>query len=158
MKVLFATTLLFATTAFHAAPVASHAEPGAKNESASPMQSDVQVASARRSRPGANDPLTVTPGQAQAVERGLAWLAENQAANGSWRSKIGYKLNEDYSYQREEGHVGVTSLACMAFLAGGHLPGRGEYGQVVDRGLDFVLSCVHEDTRSRRCFWPRSMA
>jgi hypothetical protein len=33
----------------------------------------------------------------------------------------------------------------MAFMAGGHLPGRGQYGDVVERGLDFVLSCVQED-------------
>jgi len=33
----------------------------------------------------------------------------------------------------------------MAFMAGGHLPGRGRYGKVVDRGLDFVLGAVQED-------------
>jgi prenyltransferase/squalene oxidase-like repeat protein len=91
-------------------------------------------------------PLVVTPAQLQAVERGLAWLAHSQAEDGSWVAKIGYKLNNDYDYtSSDRGHVGVTALACMAFLAGGHLPGRGEYGSVVDRGLDFVLSCVQED-------------
>ena len=33
----------------------------------------------------------------------------------------------------------------MAFLAGGHLPGRGEYGPVVERTLNFVLSCGQDD-------------
>jgi len=41
-------------------------------------------------------------------------------------------------------HVGVTSLALMSFLAGGHLPGRGHYGPTVDRCLDFVLGCVQK--------------
>lgn len=90
--------------------------------------------------------ITVTPEHAQAVDRGLAWLAEHQNADGSWTAKIGYKLNTSYEHTREDaGHVGVTSLACMAFLAGGHLPGRGRYGPVVERGLDFVLACVQDD-------------
>ncbi len=92
-----------------------------------------------------DDEDIVTAAQVAAVERGLAWLATQQDEDGSWHCKIGYKLNNDYSYTAERGHVGVTSLACMAFLAGGHLPGRGEYGAVVERGLQFILSCVQED-------------
>ena len=33
----------------------------------------------------------------------------------------------------------------MAFLAGGHLPGRGEYGPEIERALDFILSRVRDD-------------
>jgi hypothetical protein len=91
-------------------------------------------------------PTVVTERQAEAVERGLAWLAENQNADGSWTAKIGYKLNDDYRFtEADRGHVGVTALAGMAFLAGGHLPGRGRYGPQVERALDFVLSCVQDD-------------
>jgi squalene cyclase len=39
----------------------------------------------------------------------------------------------------------VTALGGMAFLAGGHLPGRGKYGPNVERALDFVLAAVQED-------------
>ena len=92
-----------------------------------------------------SEPLVVTPAQRLAVENGLRWLANHQNADGSWTAKIGYKLNNDYKYTDEGPHVGVTSLACMAFLAGGHLPGRGEYGAIVERGLDFVLACVKDD-------------
>ncbi|MEM7308845.1 MAG: prenyltransferase/squalene oxidase repeat-containing protein [Planctomycetota bacterium] len=91
------------------------------------------------------EPLVVTPEQKAAVDSGLAWLAEHQNVDGSWNAKIGYKLNNEYRYTGEGPHTGVTSLACMAFLAGGNLPGRGEYGQVVERGLDFVLSTVDDD-------------
>lgn len=88
----------------------------------------------------------VTEEQARAVERGLAWLAEHQESNGCWISDVGFKLNEDYSITGpKKGHLGVTSLAGMAFLAGGHLPGRGRYGSVVEKALDYVLSCVSED-------------
>jgi hypothetical protein len=92
------------------------------------------------------DSVVVTPQQKQAVEHGLEWLAANQSADGSWIARIGYKLMTGYEYTAaDKGHVGVTALAGMAFLAGGHLPGRGRYGPTVDRALDFVLSCVQPD-------------
>ncbi|MDP6538183.1 MAG: terpene cyclase/mutase family protein [Planctomycetota bacterium] len=94
---------------------------------------------------GRSRALEVTPRQARAVERGLDWLTAHQKADGSWEAKIGYKLNDDYNYTAERGHVGVTALAGMAMLAGGHLPGRGRHGESVERCLDFVLSCVQED-------------
>ncbi len=90
-------------------------------------------------------PIVVTPEQQGAVERGLRWLADHQNADGSWNGKVGYKLNSDYRTTADGAHVGVTSLACMAFLAGGHLPGRGEYGDVVERGLSSVLAAAQED-------------
>jgi squalene cyclase len=43
------------------------------------------------------------------------------------------------------GHVGVTGLAGIAFLAAGQFPGRGEYGRTVERAIDYVLSQVKED-------------
>ena len=112
------------------------------------LAAGVAPAASAQSTPGAERqaPLVVTEEQARAVERGLAWLAAHQSEEGSWVAKIGYKLNNDFKYTAEDrGHLGVTALACMAFLAGGHLPGRGPYGQVVEKGLDFVLSCVQED-------------
>jgi len=90
-------------------------------------------------------PIVVSQEQHEAVERGLAWLAEQQNPDGSWSAKVGYKLNSDYRETAEGPHVGVTSLACIAFLAGGHLPGRGRYGDVVERGLGSVLSAAQED-------------
>ncbi len=97
-----------------------------------------------------DEPIVVTPEHAVAVEHGLAWLAEQQCKDGpergAWIAKIGYKLNVGYQHTADDkGHVGVTALACMAFLAGGHLPGRGPYGDNVERGLEFVLSCVQDD-------------
>jgi hypothetical protein len=89
--------------------------------------------------------IEVTPEQERAVELGLAWLAKHQLPDGSWSGKIGYKLNSDYRTTGERGHVGVTALACMAFLAGGHVPGRGRYSRVVENGLDFVLAAAQQD-------------
>ncbi|MCB9831312.1 MAG: prenyltransferase [Planctomycetes bacterium] len=84
----------------------------------------------------------------EAVERGLAYLAEKQdLATGSWYQNVGFKFNDRYEVTAaNKPHVGVTALALMAFLANGQTPGRGKYGNVVERGTDFVLSCVDEDT------------
>ncbi|OHB77608.1 MAG: hypothetical protein A2Z34_00170 [Planctomycetes bacterium RBG_16_59_8] len=79
-----------------------------------------------------------------AAERGLRYLAGTQNENGSWSCKIGYKLNEDY-YGEEGEHVGVTALACMAFVAGGNTPTRGRYAAHVAKGLDFIIDCVREE-------------
>ena len=66
-----------------------------------------------------------------AVERGLQFLKRTQNSDGSWTDKIGRKV-----------HFGVTALACIAFLAEGSLPGRGKYGEQVEKGLDFILRNV----------------
>jgi hypothetical protein len=84
----------------------------------------------------------VTPDTSATIERGLRFLARTQNADGSWTSTAGKKINDHYKpFDRGQNvsHVGVTSLAILAYLAGGHLPGRGPYGRVVDRALTFVL-------------------
>ena len=76
--------------------------------------------------------VEITPETRRAVQRGLAYLAQNQAEDGS------------FGGTRFPKHVGITALACMAFMADGHVPGRGEYGDNVQRGLDFILSHATE--------------
>lgn len=70
-----------------------------------------------------------TPESERAVERGLAFLGRTQADDGSFGDRQLYR-----------GNVAVTSLAALAFMAGGHQPGRGTYGEAVRRALEFVLS------------------
>jgi hypothetical protein len=67
-----------------------------------------------------------------AVQRGLAWLATQQNPDGS------------FGGGRYGRHVGITGLACLAFLSDGHMPGRGGYGHIVEKGLDFILANVTE--------------
>jgi squalene cyclase len=91
------------------------------------------------------------------VDRGLVWLAKRQDKRGFWFADAGAKGN-DWRYDnynremtvemqrmRGSGHIGVTALAGMAFLAGGHLPGRGKYGALVKRTLKYVLDHVGEN-------------
>jgi hypothetical protein len=63
-----------------------------------------------------------------AIDRGLQYLA-GKSANGAYGTGI-----------LRQGHVAVTSLAGIAFLAGGHQPGRGPYGKVVTDIVKYVLS------------------
>jgi len=83
----------------------------------------------------------------QAVARGHDWLQAHQHKDGYWAELVGYKLNTGYETLDDKPlpHVGVTALALMSFLAGGHLPDRGKYGDVLHRGIDFVLSCAQDD-------------
>src|SRR5262245_2363381 len=94
-----------------------------------------------------NDENLIDDDLRQAVDRGLAYLAQTQHRDGYWAQLVGYKLNSDYETldNRPLPHVGVTALALIAFLAGGHLPDRGKYGDVITRGLDFVMSCSQDD-------------
>jgi hypothetical protein len=111
--------------------------------------------------------LPATPGIAQrhgvpedlaeanhrAVARGLEYLAKTQNRDGGWYSDVGFKLNESYTVTtkregqmlRGGGHVGVTALAGMSFMAGGNLPGRGKYGRNLEDALNYVLANVKED-------------
>ena len=89
-------------------------------------------------------PGLYTPEIHRAAQRGLEYLAAHQNDNGSWTCKIGYKLNENYMADRANDHVCITALCGMAFLAAGEVPGQGKHGQVLEKALDYVLSCVRE--------------
>lgn len=81
----------------------------------------------------------------RAIESGFRYLVRIQNQDGSWSSDAGKKINEIYrpfKGGRNVPHVGVTSLAVLAFLAGGHVPGRGPYGDVLERAVDFILTQV----------------
>jgi hypothetical protein len=66
----------------------------------------------------------ITPQSEAALERGLAWLAQNQGPEGNWESN----------------DLGLVSMGALAFLSDGHLPGRGKYGQNVEKALNYVLT------------------
>ena len=74
----------------------------------------------------------ITPAMEESVERGLRYLAGLQ--------------NDDGSFGRGQfaKHAGITALCGLAFMADGHLPGRGAYGDNVRKALDFVLGSATE--------------
>ncbi len=86
------------------------------------------------SRPNQVTGQEITPEQAQAVDKGLAFLASRQSPDGSFGA-----------YGAVRGHAGITALAGLAFMSAGNLPGRGKYGQQVQKCLDFVLASSQEN-------------
>jgi hypothetical protein len=87
-----------------------------------------------------------TSSSIDAAGRGLEALARFQNRDGSWTADIGYKLNLDFEVQISDvPHVGVSALAGIAFLAGGHAPGQGPYGRTVEATLRYLLSTIQED-------------
>ena len=71
----------------------------------------------------ADDDGEITHQSEETLARGLAWLAHNQGPEGNWTSN----------------DLGLVSTAMLAFLADGHVPGRGRYGENVQRAMDYVL-------------------
>ncbi len=87
----------------------------------------------------------VTEASYHAARRGLQYLAAHQNPDGSWSGDMGFKLNQDYKVTKYNvPHMGVTALAGIAFLSGGHLPERGEYAGTIARCIDYILSHVRE--------------
>jgi hypothetical protein len=70
----------------------------------------------------------ITPAAHEAIENGLAFLARQQNADGS------------FGGAGNRGNIAYTSLSGLAFMAGGHQPGRGKYGAVVRKAIENVLS------------------
>jgi len=65
----------------------------------------------------------------EATDKALAFLAKKQQKDGCWLA----------GGDRRD-LTGITSLCLMAFLAKGNTPGDGPYGDVIDKGVDFVLA------------------
>ena len=107
---------------------------------------DRATAQEQRIRSSVDDHLVDAETKA-AIERGLDYLQKTQTKTGSWDQLVGYKLNSDYETvdNRPLPHVGVTALAGIAFLAGGHLPDRGKYGDTITSALEHVISCSQDD-------------
>ncbi|MDJ0975494.1 MAG: terpene cyclase/mutase family protein [Planctomycetota bacterium] len=98
--------------------------------------------------PGSRSGPLVNRQAREAIRWGTSYLVELQQADGSWPSDAGKKINETYDvFQngKKISHVGTTSLAVLALLAGGHMPGRGPHGDVMERAIGFILSQVRHN-------------
>jgi hypothetical protein len=65
------------------------------------------------------------------VKKGLAWLSRQVAADGTISGGGGDA-------------TAFVALAGIAFLADGNMPNDGQYGQQVDRLLNYTLKCTQE--------------
>jgi hypothetical protein len=69
----------------------------------------------------------VQPKVREAVDKALVWLKQNQQPDGTW------------AHGGAAGTTAVPALGVMAFLARGQVPGQGQYGDTIDKAIDFVL-------------------
>ncbi len=103
---------------------------------------------ARRGRGRGRDPGAAARGRGAstaseaAVERGLAWLARHQAADGAWHFDLaGCRCD---GACRDPGTLGSTTastgLALLPFLGAGHTHRDGPYQETVSRGIYYLLS------------------
>ncbi len=74
----------------------------------------------------------ISPDVDAIYERGLRWLAANQAADGSWQA----------NYQGN----GVTGICLMAFLASGEDPNFGRYASNVQRAIRSLIQAQDAST------------
>jgi hypothetical protein len=81
---------------------------------------------AARSRSGAE---FLTQETQTAIDRGLDLLARSQQSDGSFPPD---------RFGGSGATVGITALAGLALMAGGHQPGRGKYGKTVSKAVDYV--------------------
>ena len=65
------------------------------------------------------------------IDRALQFLSKQQRPNGSFAAP-------------DLGQPGITSLCVLAFLARGHVPHEGPYGEQLDRAINFVLAQQRE--------------
>jgi prenyltransferase beta subunit len=71
----------------------------------------------------------LSPPAKLAIERGLAFLASNQRADGAFNDKGG-----DAS--------GIVAAISIAFMAAGHVPGEGPYSHVTGKATQYLLNCI----------------
>ncbi len=74
----------------------------------------------------------LTPAAAAAVKKAVAWLANNQRADGTFPGNHGNSS-------------GVTGACAIALMSQGHLPGTGEYGVQTAKAIKFILDTAQPD-------------
>lgn len=72
-----------------------------------------------------------------AISKALDHLAKQQQKDGSWGLDQG---------NRQTSATSATSLAVMAFLAAGHVPGEGPYGAKIQQAVTWVLDHQQKDS------------
>jgi len=107
-----------------AEPQATAPASGGRDSSPASGGRDSSPASGGRDSSPASGEWELTPESAAAIEQGLAWLAANQTAAGNWESN----------------DLGLVGVGALAFLANGHMPGVGKYGDNVERALSFIVA------------------
>lgn len=68
-----------------------------------------------------------------AIDKGLKWLADHQNQDGSW---------SDGAYPH---NTAITGFALIALMSQGNLPNQGPHGEVVAKGMRFLVAAQRKD-------------
>src|SRR5437763_5659078 len=79
----------------------------------------------------AEEKVTIDEATKKAIDKALEWLKDQQQRDGSW------------------GNTAITSFALLAFMANGHVPNQGTYGETVSKGVRYLLACVRDNPNRR---------
>lgn len=92
----------------------------------------VHPAQAQPKSPEVTAAEMITPAADRAIQQGLAFLVAHQHENGSFGSG------------NYHGNVAISALSGMALISAGSTPGRGPYGQNINRCTDYLLANTQE--------------
>jgi hypothetical protein len=106
---------------------------GAALQDTDAPKSDEAPIDAKRAE-SAIDYRELTADHLRRIDLGLEWLVTQQREDGAFGAAIGTAAGTPEAHE-----LACTGLAGLAFLAGGHLPGRGRYGRVLDRAIRYVV-------------------
>jgi hypothetical protein len=81
--------------------------------------------------PAEKDRVKMDDETKKTVDRALSYLKDQQQRDGGW------------------GNTAITSFALLAFMANGHVPNQGVYGDVVFRGVQHLLAQVRDNPNRR---------
>jgi prenyltransferase beta subunit len=80
----------------------------------------------------ASEFIEMTPELVESCRRGMDFLVSSQSDDGS------------FGLGRYRRNVGIASLCALSLMADGKMPGTDTYGRVIQKTLDFILSCSTE--------------
>ncbi|MEI6808334.1 MAG: prenyltransferase/squalene oxidase repeat-containing protein [bacterium] len=72
------------------------------------------------------------PRKNEAIAGGLAWLAANQEADGSW--------NAEKWGARKDHTAGITALSLLAFMGRDSIPGKGLHAEAIRKGIGYLVA------------------
>jgi hypothetical protein len=81
----------------------------------------------------------------ESIDRGLQYLY-NSGDNGAYGTRL-----------LKRGNIAVSALAGLAFMAGGHQPGRGAYGKAVTAAVKYVLEGPKKSSRKGYLYNPEAL-
>lgn len=124
---IWATVALVALAAGHPAGAALQ-----DTDADAPKTEDPAIGARRAA--SAIDHRELSPDHLRRIDLGLEWLVTQQRKDGAFGAAMDSEPGAPEAHE-----LACTGLAGLAFLAGGHLPGRGRYGPVLDRAIRYLV-------------------